>query len=214
MSSTAIADYALISDRHSAALVSRDGSVDWLCFPRFDSPSVFARLLDGAAGHWSVRPSVPYEATRHYVDRSMVLETTFRTGSGTVTLTDALLTGPDGDAHSLGAGAPRLLARRLTCTEGEVPMETEYRPRPEYGLVAPILSETEGGVTSRGGAEWLVLTAAHRMDFADSTAHGAFTLRAGQSVCLGLQRSTLEEPPAHVWTQEDLSGRLDATIGA
>ncbi|MFB7289780.1 glycoside hydrolase family 15 protein [Actinacidiphila glaucinigra] len=214
MSSTAIADYALISDRHSAALVSRDGSVDWLCFPRFDSPSVFARLLDAAAGHWSVRPSVPYQATRQYVDRSMVLETTFRTGSGTVTLTDALLTGPAGDAHSLGAGAPRLLARRLTCTEGEVPMETEYRPRPEYGLVAPILSETAGGVTSRGGAEWLVLTTAHRMDFADSTAHGAFTLRAGESVCLGLQRSTLEEPPAHVWTQEDLSDRLDATIEA
>ncbi|MDX2708989.1 glycoside hydrolase family 15 protein [Streptomyces sp. PA03-6a] len=214
MSSTAIADYALISDRHSAALVSRDGSVDWLCFPRFDSPSVFARLLDGAAGHWSVRPSVPYEATRTYVDRSMVLETTFRTDSGTVTLTDALLTGPDGDEHSLGAGAPHLLARRLACAEGEVPVETEYRPRPEYGLVAPILSGIAGGVTSRGGAEWLVLTTPYRMDFADATAHGAFTLRAGESVCFGLHRSTLEEPPAHVWTQEDLSGRLDSTIAA
>ncbi|MEU0185157.1 glycoside hydrolase family 15 protein [Streptomyces sp. NPDC006207] len=214
MSSTAIADYALISDRHSAALVSRDGSVDWLCFPRFDSPSVFARLLDGAAGHWSVRPSVPYEATRTYVDRSMVLETTFRTDSGTATLTDALLTGPHGDEHSLGAGAPHLLARRLTCAEGEVPVETEYRPRPEYGLVAPILSGTEGGVTSRGGAEWLVLTTPYRMDFADATAHGTFTLRAGESVCFGLHRSTLEEPPAHVWTQEDLSGRLDSTIAA
>ncbi|MFF7215157.1 glycoside hydrolase family 15 protein [Streptomyces sp. NPDC008238] len=214
MSSTAIADYALISDRHSAALVSRDGSVDWLCFPRFDSPSVFARLLDGAAGHWSVRPSVPYEATRTYVDRSMVLETTFRTGSGTVTLTDALLTGPGGDGHSLGAGAPRLLARRLTCTEGEVPVETEYRPRPEYGLVAPILSGTEGGVTSRGGAEWLVLTTPHRMNLADATARGAFTLRAGESVCLGLHRSTLEEPPAHVWTQDRLSALLDSTIAA
>jgi GH15 family glucan-1,4-alpha-glucosidase len=214
MSSIAIADYALISDRHSAALVSRDGSVDWLCFPRFDSPSVFARLLDGEAGHWSVRPSVPYETSRRYVDRSMVLETTFRTASGTATLTDALLVGPDNDGHRLGAGAPRLLARRLTCTEGEVPVETEYRPRPEYGLIAPILSGTTGGVTSRGGAEWLVLTTPDRMTFTDATARGSLTLRAGESVCFGLHRSTLEETPARVWPQEELAARLDSTIAA
>ncbi|MGW3246325.1 glycoside hydrolase family 15 protein [Streptomyces sp. NPDC001070] len=214
MSSIAIADYALISDRHSAALVSRDGSVDWLCFPRFDSPSVFARLLDGQAGHWSVRPSVPYEASRRYVDRSMVLETTFRTASGTVTLTDALLVGADNNGHRLGAGAPRLLARRLTCTEGEVPVETEYRPRPEYGLIAPILSETTGGVTSRGGAEWLVLSTPDRMTFTDATARGSLTLRAGESVCFGLHRSTLEETPARVWPQEELAARLDSTIAA
>ena len=54
MSTTPIADYALLSDRHSAALVSRAGSIDWLCFPRFDSPSIFARLLGDEAGHWSI----------------------------------------------------------------------------------------------------------------------------------------------------------------
>ncbi len=64
MSDTPIGDYALLSDCHSAALVSRAGSVDWLCWPRFDNPSVFARLLDDAAGHWSIHPALEAEVTR------------------------------------------------------------------------------------------------------------------------------------------------------
>src|ERR1700753_4202291 len=79
MSTTPIADYALLSDRHSAALVSRDGSVDWLCFPRFDSPSVFGRLLGDRAGHWSIRPEATTNVSRRYLARTMVLETTFQT---------------------------------------------------------------------------------------------------------------------------------------
>ena len=93
MSTTPIADYALVSDCHSAALISRDGSVDWLCFPRFDSRSVFARLLDESAGSWSIRPAGAAEISRRYVERSMVLETTFRTATGSVTLVDALAIG-------------------------------------------------------------------------------------------------------------------------
>jgi len=83
MSTTPIAEYALVSDRHSAALVSRDGSVDWLCFPRFDSPSIFGRLLGAEAGHWSIRAKSATQVTRRYLDRTMVLETTFRTPTGT-----------------------------------------------------------------------------------------------------------------------------------
>ncbi|MEU1465870.1 glycoside hydrolase family 15 protein [Streptomyces sp. NPDC005727] len=214
MSSIAIADYALISDRHSAALISREGSVDWLCFPRFDSPSVFGRLLDEEAGHWSIRPSATCEVSRRYVERTMVLETTFRTSSGTVVLTDALLVGADNGGHRLGVGVPRLLARRVSGVDGEVPMEMVYRPRPEYGLIAPILSATPGGVTSRGGAEWLVLTTPTAMSFTDAGARAAFTVRAGESLYFGMHRSTLEEAPAHVWPQEELAGRLESTIGA
>ncbi len=106
MSTIPIADYALLSDRHSAALVSRDGSIDWLCFPRFDSPSVFGRLLGDEAGHWSIRATKATQVTRRYLDRTMVLETTFRTPTGTVTITDALAMGDGNRGHDLGRGAP------------------------------------------------------------------------------------------------------------
>ena len=112
MSATAIADYALLSDRHSAALVSRDGSVDWLCFPRFDSPSVFGRLLDDQAGHWSIRAAGATQVTRRYLDRTMVLETTFSTPTGTVAVTDTLAMGDGNRGHRLGNDAPHVLLRR------------------------------------------------------------------------------------------------------
>ena len=88
-----MADYALISDCHSAALVSCGGSIDWLCFPCFDSPSVFGRLLDPSAGHWSIRPIGDASITRRYVDATMVLETTFSTQSGSIVLRDAFAFG-------------------------------------------------------------------------------------------------------------------------
>src|SRR5947199_8724353 len=102
MSSVPIAAHALLSDCHSAALTTADGSVDWLCFPRFDSPSVFGRLLDDTAGHWSVRPTGDYTGSRRYVDRTLVLETTFRTATGVVVLTDALAMGAHNRGHPLG----------------------------------------------------------------------------------------------------------------
>jgi GH15 family glucan-1,4-alpha-glucosidase len=110
MSSTPIADYALLSDRHSRALVSRDGSVDWLGFPRFDSPAVFARLLDDQAGHWRIHPVDEAQTSRRYLDRTMVLETTFTTESGQLVLTDAMALGPDHGEHRLGRDVPHLRA--------------------------------------------------------------------------------------------------------
>src|SRR3954470_2219849 len=167
MSNVAIAAHAMLSDCHSAALVTSDGSVDWLCFPRFDSPSVFGRLLDDAAGHWSIRPAGEDTSTRRYLDRTLVIETTFRTPTGTAVLTDALATGPDNRGHALGRGAPHLLIRSVTGVEGGVDVEIEYRPRPEYGLLRPLLSRVDGAVPARGGAEWLVLSTPVHLDLAD-----------------------------------------------
>jgi GH15 family glucan-1,4-alpha-glucosidase len=214
MSDRPIADHAILSDCHAAALVTSDGSVDWLCCPRFDSPSVFGRLLDDSAGHWSIRPVDPHTSTRRYLDRTLVLETTFRTATGTMILTDTLSMGPDNRGHALGHGAPRLLVRSLSGVDGEVDVEFSYQPRPEYGLLRPMLSIVDGGVTGRGGAEWSVLSTPIRLEVADSTATARFPLRAGQVVRFGLQRSTLEESPARMWSQDELGDHLSDTVTA
>src|SRR5260221_12518111 len=106
MSDLPIADYALLSDCRSAALVSRAGSVDWLCFPRFDGPSVFARLLDDQAGHWSIHPVGTYEVSRRYIEATMVLERRFNTPTGTAVLVDAMAIGRKYPGHQLGVASP------------------------------------------------------------------------------------------------------------
>ncbi len=215
MSSTPIADHALLSDRHSAALVTRAGSVDWLAFPRFDSPSVFGRLLGVDAGHWQVQPTGEWTSSRRYLEDALVLETTFSTGSGTLVVTDAMALGPDNGGHRLGKDVPHLLVRRLEVTDGEVEVEVDYRPRPEYGLVVPLLSHVDGGLTARGGAEWLVLTSP--VDLTVETgarARGTVTLRPGEPTLLALHRSTLDETPARVWGQDELAATLDSTVAA
>jgi GH15 family glucan-1,4-alpha-glucosidase len=214
MSTVPIAAHALLSDCHSAALTTTDGSVDWLCFPRFDSPSVFGRLLDDAAGHWSIRPAGEFAAGRRYLDRTLVLETTFRTAGGTLTVTDALATGAENRGHQLGIDAPHLLIRSVRCVHGTVDLEVVCAPRPEYGLLHPLLSPVDGGLTARGGAERLVLSSPVPLTLDRSTATARVTMTAGQTLAFGLHRSGAGEPPARVWGQAELAGRLDATVTA
>ncbi len=102
MSNVPIANYALLSDCRSAALVSSTGSLDWLCFPRFDAPSVFARLLDEQAGHWSIHAVGTTETHRRYIDTTMVLETRFTAPTGIAVLVDAMAIGRNERGHQLG----------------------------------------------------------------------------------------------------------------
>jgi alpha,alpha-trehalase len=132
-----------------------------------------------------------------------VLETTFTTAAGVLVLTDLLALGPNNGGHRLGIDVPHLLVRRLSCTSGRVEVDISYAPRPEYGLLIPLLAHVDGGVTARGGAEWLVLTSPVSLDLRRGTAHGQVSLEAGQTVHLALHRSTLEQTPAHIWSQED-----------
>ncbi len=214
MSAAAIANHALLSDCHSSALVDTRGSVEWLTFPRFDSPSIMARLLDDDAGHWSIAPVGEFETSRRYLDETMVLETTFRTATGTAVLTDALAMGPDNEGHALGKDAPQLLLRTLTCASGAVEIELAYAPRPEYGLVVPLLSKVPGGVTARGGAERLALSSPIPLAVNNGTADGRAPMAAGDTWRFALHRSTLSEPGARVWSDDELADQLDGTIAA
>jgi GH15 family glucan-1,4-alpha-glucosidase len=216
MSRLPIADYALLSDCRSAALVARDGSIDWLCFPRFDSPSVFGRILDDAAGHWSITPAdgVPFETTRRYVDDTLLLETTFTTPGGSVRLTDAMAVGRNERGHALGAGAVGTVLRRLVGVEGSVELEMEYAPRPEYGLVAPALYPEADGLTARGGASLLRLSSAVPIELDDSIVRARFTLRAGDDLSFALHHRTTSEPRPRSWTQTKIRERLDDTAEA
>src|SRR5918993_229237 len=211
MSQLPIAEYALLSDCRSAALVSKDGSVDWLCFPRFDSPSLFGRLLDARAGHWSIRPIGDAAASRRYVEDTMVLETTFRTATGTVVVVDALAVGRNERGHELGAGAPSVLMRRVTGVTGDVELELEYAPRPEYGLIYPVLNPVDGGVTARGGADVLALSSPVPVEIDELVARARFTVRGGEAIAFALGHATSSQERPGLWSQDEIAGRLDDT---
>ncbi len=215
MSETSIGDYALLSDRQTAALVSRDGSVDWLCCPRFDRPSIFGALLDPQAGHWSIRPIGPYTVTRKYVEPTMVLETRFETPTGVLVVTDAMGLGPIDDPHRIGARAPRLLIRSLRCERGSVEVDVNFCARPEYGLVVPLLSAVDGGLLVRGGTELLALATPVDVTVEGDIVTASWTLRAEEQMAFALHRSsiTAEQPP-QIWTQQEIATCLAATIDA
>jgi GH15 family glucan-1,4-alpha-glucosidase len=221
-----IEDYALLSDRHSAALVSSDGSIDWLCRPRFDSPAVFGRLLDPEAGHWSIRPAGAFHHERAYLGDTLVLRTVFTTATatGTVHLTDALALGPTvlgdtadspGDPDErllLAARAPIAVLRVLECTAGETTLDFAFRPRPEYGLVNPIFTAVPGGVLATGGPIRSVLTSPIPLDFGDDGATARFTLQVGQRLRFVAQTAGLADDPPAAWAPEAVDAALAETI--
>lgn len=132
-----VADFAFLSDSQSAALVDRGGSIEWWSVPRFDSPAVFARLLDERGGHFSIQPEVPYTATRRYLPDTLVLETTFRTADGSVRLLDALALEPGSRSHDIGKQVPRRWATIGPCKSSSsssaqaIPASTfRHRSRP------------------------------------------------------------------------------------
>jgi len=214
VSSQPIADHALLSDCHSAVLVDKRGSVEWWCLPRFDSPSVFGRILDDGAGHFAVTPRDITSVSRSYESGTLVLTTSFRTSSGTVELTDALAMAEGVRDHDLGKGSPHTLLRRLTCVEGTVELDVEFAPRAEYGLTEPLLTEVPGGVLARGGAAALRLTAPGQYEVDGSKASASLTIAEGEVLTFAVSSgSSWEEIPPH-WSREQVLNRIDDTIEA
>src|SRR5260221_3115219 len=212
MSNLPIADYALLSDCRSAALVNRAGSVDWLCFPRFDGPSVFARLLDEQAGHWSIYTVGATEVSRRYIERTMALETTFRTPTGSAVLVDAMAIGRNERGHELGVDSPGLVLRSVSCQSDTGEIELEYAPRFEYGLIYPLLRPIQGGLVARGGADVLVLSSPIALQVEGSLARARFTLQAGGQVGFALQHRASWEGTPQVCTPAAIADYLHDTI--
>jgi GH15 family glucan-1,4-alpha-glucosidase len=173
-----IEDYALIGDRGTAALVGKDGSIDWLCLPRFDSPACFAALLGTEEhGRWLLAPADEVVATRRrYVDGTALLETTFTTADGEVVLLDVMPTG-DGRAD---------VVRRLTCTRGTVRIRHDWVVRTDYGKVRPwVTREHAHGdevVVAVAGPDKLVLRGPHLPQGHHGHHSEEFDLAAGEEV--------------------------------
>ena len=189
-----ISDYALLGDSHGCALVSRDGSIDWWCPARADAPSVFGRLLGREAGHWSIRPVGDFDVEREYVGDTLVVRTRFSTPGGRLELTDGLALGPGERGHEIGYRSPHLLLRLIEAVEGDVEVEVEFAPRPEYGLVTPQFAHTPLGLEASGGAESLLLSTVRELRVDDERATARFVLRDGESAMFALQHRT--GPPA------------------
>jgi alpha,alpha-trehalase len=212
VSSRPIADHALLSDRHSAALVTGAGSIDWLCFPRFDSGSVFAAILGDEAGHWSIRPAGEFSSERSYLPASMVLRTIFHSTEGTAELIDAMDLGAAADPHRLGEHAPHTVLRSIRCTSGRISLQLCCRPRPEYGLVVPVLTDVAGGVLATGGSGRLMLSAPFPLQCADGEVRAGFELESGESLYFALQHSGLSSAVPKVYRQSDIAKALSTTI--
>jgi len=184
-----IEDYAMIGDCLSAALVGRDGSVDWLCWPRFDSAACFAALLGAPEnGRWLIAPvcETP-KVSRRYLDDTLILETEFQTETGTATLVD-FMPATDGEAD---------LVRIVFGRSGEVKFHTELVIRFGYGAIVPWVSRAEDGtIHAIAGPERLVLQTPVDLYGEDLKTMGEFTVGAGQIVPFVLSHGPSFKSPA------------------
>jgi GH15 family glucan-1,4-alpha-glucosidase len=185
-----IEDYALIGDMRTAALVGRDGSVDWLCAPRFDSPACFAALLgDRDNGHWRLAPaSGGAAASRHYREGTMILESDFETSEGSVRVVDCM---PTTD-HLTS------LVRVVKGLSGTVPMRMEMIMRLDYGATIPWVEQRETGLVALAGPDSLHLRTPVETRGEDYTTVADFVVREGERISFTLVwgPSYEPEPPA------------------
>jgi GH15 family glucan-1,4-alpha-glucosidase len=183
-----IQDYGIIGNGRSAALVGRSGSLDWLCWPRFDSPSLFAALLDQErGGRFEIAPAAPFTSTRAYARDSNVLVTTFTTRGGEVRLTDLMPILSEEDKATTLFPEHEIL-RICECVAGEVEMCVAFQPRPDYARRSvPIRATRSLGFRIEDGPRLYTLRGDRPLaQIATSDVGGRFPLRAGERATFSL----------------------------
>jgi GH15 family glucan-1,4-alpha-glucosidase len=210
---TRIQDYAIIGNGRSAALISKRGSLDWLCWPRFDSPSVFAALLDAKrGGHWSIHALHESEVSRRYIENTNVLETTFVGISGRIVLTDFMpVTSEENKKRAIWP--EHELVRHIRCENGTMEIMVEFSPRLNYGRVAPEIRDAgKFGWWIDTGATVFILRGS--IDF-EPTADGLaarFELKSGESAVFTFSFSAEAPavvPPLGTAVDEKLNQTID-----
>ena len=190
-----IQEYALIGNGRSAALISNRGSIDWLCWPRFDSASIFGAIIDQkTGGRWSICPLGDTQLSRRYLDNTNVLETTFSKESGKIALTDFMPVTSEEKKQSF-LWPEHELVRQIKCTQGEMELIVDFNPRLDYGRVCPKI-KTAGKLGWRIDIGTDVFTLRSEIELVrhgDGLAANV-TLKAGEKV--GFSFSHSEEGPA------------------
>lgn len=182
-----IEDYALIGDCRTAALVARDGSIDWLCAPRFDSGACFAALLGAPEnGHWRIAPSAEIRRVgRRYRPGTLVLETEFETDAGTVVLVDAM---------AIDSETPTVL-RLVEGKRGQVAMRLELLVRFDYGSIVPWVRRIDGGISAIAGPDKLHLRSGVEVHGENLTTVADFNVAQGDRLAFELAWHPSNQPP-------------------
>ena len=216
-----IQDYAAIGNGRSIALISRYGAIDWLCWPRFDSASIFGAILDSRiGGHWSIRPARDAKVSRRYLEKTNVLETTFADQSGKIMLTDFMsVTSEENKRRQLWP--EHELVRQIKCESDGVEVIIEFNPRLDYGRVAPKIRNTgklgwridigTDVFTLRSDVDLDPFKRSSLGDLAEDHLSYKLVLKAGDAVAFSLSFAT-EAPAVLPPLGDSIAERLNLTV--
>ncbi len=196
-----ISDYGIIGNLYSIALIGLDGSIDWLCLPHIDSPSIFGSLLDDRkGGRFSITPLDEWDSVAEYIPGTNILKTKFRTRSGILQITDFMPI-PATGSEELEAEKHELY-RLVEVLKGKVNIEVIFEPSFNYARTTTVMEKLEKGITARGKDEIIVLSSTHEMVVHESTARAEWELSEGDRAWLNLKYGVEEFPGINHQTAE------------